>query len=858
MGFKVDELKILNTGSDLSVQPSNNSGALHTEISIDSNGVTAQAKQQFCEQFNITSEQLENLLIQHPDLFSKSVKNVQDIINREILSETLPIQSESVQNSDIEMSDNNGASNTQFNHRAFEQLSTEDKFATYAVELAKNKFLYGQDSKHTVDEWNKLPEQEKQQLINTEVTNLKHDHSNTCQTDTKLVDLYFRAKMVKLQAANMLEMNVDSFNHLDADRVEEHVHSYLFGLDDENKTDQQIQNLERNDNFSQILINACKEKGLTKYEHLWSGQATYNLEPAEIRQMLSDLGTTRVQLTKDTLQRKIDNGTATEAEQTQYQIVSELVGVEKKAKEENVNKGVLDRLRNNPEYSQGWIGCTDNEDKIYFVLDYLKDMSVNCATDAERAELFDGMVNDLVLAGETEVANAVKFALILNANPELQRAMASHKGTGADALLTARSAGAFGENEEALCALEETHRSFAADDVEFGNRLACMTMDHASNKQNDYLSGLYADKERWGEPVQQKVVDLAYACDDAESQCTRLTNVNEKSSTTVKINAGTRIHEAFNENQAPLGLQFMKTKEVANAMNEAGTLTKCCTEAQQPLFTGFKNRFECDDYTKDEAVNQLNVLSDQIQYCDKDNQLAMHNEIMGSKYSEVQEHAAGNIKNYDPSVQPDAMSSVYKTGNQKAIETAIASIPEFKSPDVQQIVLKQAVMELVDKEAFADILAKLGGTLTSEQIAHLSPSERREYFTKLFDKANFSDQVAMLKNILHGNSGIKSKVTVYNLIGKFYPNLFEELVKDSGVAEKVYNMQGLDPKLKNKTVEVIVNSFDSRMKALAQELHLTNDDDYQQTANTVNYSSVPKDFNNETYDLFKKHGNLFA
>ena len=48
------------------------------------------------------------------------------------------------------------------------------------------------------------------------------------------------------------------------------------------------------------------------------------------------------------------------------------------------------------------------------------------------------------------------------------------------------------------------------------------------------------------------------------------------------------------------------------------------------------------------------------------------------------------------------------------------------------------------------------------------------------------------------------------------------------------------------------------MKALAQELHLTNADDYQQTANTVNYSSVPKDFNNETYDLFKKHGNLFA
>lgn len=282
----------------------------------------------------------------------------------------------------------------------------------------------------------------------------------------------------------------------------------------------------------------------------------------------------------------------------------------------------------------------------------------------------------------------------------------------------------------------------------------------------------------------------------------------------------------------------------------AGLNKKEQTAAYVGTHKNINKHFEGKD-----AIKYSNALSDQIQYCDKDNQLAMHNEMMTSKYSEVQEHTARNIKNYDLTVQADALSTVYKSGNEKAIAVAVNEVlPAIKSPDAQQIALKQAVMELAGIVDTSELQAKFAnGALTKAEIAQLSPTERREYYTRLFDNASPAEKIKYLKSIPSG----KNKATIYSLIGKYYPTLFKDLIKtDAQIAKDLYSMTNLDVKARDAVLEVIMNSTTSDFVTLRADLRLNADKDFALTetepvtAKTINNSSIPKGF--DTKEIYPK------
>lgn len=291
----------------------------------------------------------------------------------------------------------------------------------------------------------------------------------------------------------------------------------------------------------------------------------------------------------------------------------------------------------------------------------------------------------------------------------------------------------------------------------------------------------------------------------------------------------------------------------------AGLNKKEQTAAYVGTHKNINKHFEGKD-----AIKYSNALSDQIQYCAKENQLAMHNEMMTSKYSEVQQHVAGNIKNYDPTVQADALSTVYRSGNEKAIATAVNDVlPAIKSPDAQQIALKQAVMELAGIADDSEIQAKFAnGTLSKAEIAQLSSSERRDYYVKLFDSATPAEKIKYLKSIPNG----RSRQTVYNLIGTYYKNTFKSLIEsDVSTAEAMFNM-GLKADLQNIICETIMFKAETNpsFKFLRDRLNLNNTKDFASaetesvTAKTINNFSVPMGINIKEILKKDKNGSILA
>lgn len=238
---------------------------------------------------------------------------------------------------------------------------------------------------------------------------------------------------------------------------------------------------------------------------------------------------------------------------------------------------------------------------------------------------------------------------------------------------------------------------------------------------------------------------------------------------------------------------------------------------------------------------------------------SINKHFKGAEADKYSQSLTSQIKGLDAKAQVEALSTVYKSGNEKAIAVAVNEVlPAIKSPDAQQIALKQAVMELAGISDNSDLQTKFAnGTLTKAEIAQLSSTERRDYYVRLFDNATPMEKIEYLKSLPSG----KSRQTVYNLIGTYYKNTFKTLVEsDVTTAEAMYNM-GLKTDLQNIVEATILFKAEtnSSFKFLRDRLHLGGENDLASaetepvTAKTINNFSIPKDF--DTKELFKKDKN---
>ncbi len=238
---------------------------------------------------------------------------------------------------------------------------------------------------------------------------------------------------------------------------------------------------------------------------------------------------------------------------------------------------------------------------------------------------------------------------------------------------------------------------------------------------------------------------------------------------------------------------------------------------------------------------------------------SINKHFKGAEADKYSQSLTSQIKGLDAKAQVEALSTVYKSGNEKAIAVAVNEVlPAIKSPDAQQIALKQAVMEFAGISDNSDLQTKFANrTLTKAEIAQLSSTERRDYYVRLFDNATPMEKIEYLKSLPSG----KSRQTVYNLIGTYYKNTFKTLVEsDVTTAEAMYNM-GLKTDLQNIVEATILFKAETNpsFKFLRDRLHLGGENDLASaetepvTAKTINNFSIPKDF--DTKELFKKDKN---
>ncbi len=305
-------------------------------------------------------------------------------------------------------------------------------------------------------------------------------------------------------------------------------------------------------------------------------------------------------------------------------------------------------------------------------------------------------------------------------------------------------------------------------------------------------------------------------------------------------------------------------KEVTAYASEKNIVSKLGKDDQTEGFELLHNRIN-DLFTGDEAVKYSKALADQIQYCDKSNQLDMHNEIMKSKYSEVQEYAAGNINKLDPSVQSDALHSVYNSGNEKAIEAAVDSIkasPDCAMPEIRETVHSIAVEEAINNnqnlmfsEEFsadqasgtASLQEKISGgyQLSREEYDSLSPQQKREYFANYFKQLPLDKKIKLLASIPDG----AQKKTIYTMIARTNSNLFNAIIKDKDRADSLLAM-GL-PNDVNAQIYNVVSFLavaDIGFKNIAEKYEI----DYDNVSKSSNKSPVTNPYGFDTKEIYKK------
>ncbi len=810
------------------MNPNNGNGRTDNNSGTSTIGIGEQSKiAKFCEEFGITEEDYAAIISRYPDIINMS-KNEQLIIINELKSSNNTVEeSTSTEQCNVEKAGaQTNTDYTYFDHKAFAELPVNEKFNVYMEELAKNKFMFGGESKKSVEDWNALSDEQKQELINTEKNDVR-DLKDLFKDETT-VDEILQYKMLKLQ--------VDNSNHyLNQDET---CYDYLERLDGlDLLSDSQKKYIENN----KVVIAALREQGYTNFK---DGDI---LSPAEIKEYAEQLGTTSLKLQIEYYESQQEKGIKLSDGQT-----------EKLEQLKKLDKG-LDALKNYPQKNSGRMdaliqskyGALLNdenilpEDKTAVIASYIKDNYSNLPPE-EYAKAVIELTSEY-RAEDEEQAAALYLIALKSANSAEQRQAL----VGSDNLYAQmnNSLNVNEFNEEETLILANTNEALIEKRVEGADQIGDLRLECSDDEHAYMTSGI--DSASASEYVQQAHQNRAFRVKDSAMQLHMLNNTFDNSSLEVRQDAAMKLQNAHKDNRSPLAKKASEDKDVATYMNENGAVAKYeDADDQKAVFNILNRRFYEDDFTEDEAISQLNTLADQIQDCDKSNQLEMHNTMMSSKYSEVQEHTAANIGNYDESVKADALCSVYESGNEKAIENAVDSLKYVTDTSAQSdlaaqirdevsyyVIVNEAVKSNPNilTETSSDTLTKdkdsiqakiaSGAALTDDELASLTPSEKLQYYSNYFKNLPIEQKIKFLDSI--GTASMKK--TAYILLARTNSSLFSLICARDGfsVADSLLSM-GLSEDVENKIKEMIRASapinYSARQVAEKYGLEYNNED----------------------------------
>lgn len=789
---------------------------------------TEQVKR-ICEKLGLTQDQFLKLCSKIPgfELLSENEqlkiinnKSSEVVVNRTDENVSADEQKNSQQTAETEQK---VIENGVFNHKVYSKMPLENKFNLYASELAKNKFLYSaDDNKKTLEQWEALTPEQQKALIDAEIKNLNKSNSKELFGDsTDAISKYFDRKMTPLQVANSLGVNYEKFSKDLSDKQTDAIdaiHKYIFNQDESTRSDDQNLYMKENAFLSKAVVAAWTKSDKDNGEYVTDGSIEYNLPGSKITQRLKELGKTPAEVELEYLKGK-QNLNKEELEKIKIleEHMNSVASILSRAKERAQNPADYGRMEalQKTEYGELLNSAQGTDEKAMVLNAYIANSTKNMSPDEKAefvAELADELLNNPT---NIELVQILHHTTLQKSTLHEKRAMASATD-GAAAELNAANIGDYSTDKTSLGNIVQAQNQIAETDAKRAEGLKLNTINNATEGQVVVLQEPYSRDKSIN--VQRANKNRVFTLENPKNQKLAIENIKKNSDEKIIAEAAAEADKLHKDYQVE-GLKTLTkgSKLATEAANKSEVVTRMSKQNQTEAFKVMKGNIE-ELYDKDEeAIEQLNTLSDQISKSHKDNQLDMHNEIMQSKYSAVQEHAAANIKDYDPTVQSKAIDTVYQTKNEKAIKAVVENL-EKMPPDVQKTEVVRLIGELALGNAIStsDFNANiLGGNLTARDLSKLSASQRREYFVKMFEEASPSKKLDMLRNIAASSIGIHKK-TIYTIIARFSAPLLKAMVED-GMGKPMIEA-GIPLDAVNKIINIMKTSTSNKVIQQRKEL----------------------------------------
>lgn len=694
-----------------------------------------------------------------------------------------------------------------FDSKTYSELEPDKQREIYIREYTKNKFLFGDSTnKPTIDDWNNLTEQEKNRLMkqaNRELIKEKYILSKA-QSDEDGLDVtqesaYWQEKMKKLQAANSNYISLKEFSVLPKHQQVDYMWTYLH--EKNSMSPSSLSDVERQTiDFFDMSLTSVKEY-LAK-----NGSTDGDICFDDIGRLVQEGDVKLGVAMLDYLKEKSKTGELTKMEES---ILKNLEKVSPKYLEEfGIRFGeisaILEEIQNgDSKFSARYNRASSQVEKMSIVSKYVSE------TYKDSPEKILEMMHDANECGD--IALVMTLHSLAKNNPEFAKLLANDKNI--DTInINASNMDVLGDSSvtamKSIAALEDINPQTAEN---FGVAAINSSTDEQITEISAISSGMKS------ELVQQRTVDRGYEVKKPDIQMSVMQNVKKNSSEKIKDYAAVNANKALVELQNKVLHLFTDDSATATqAAIDAGTITRFAKENQ---VEGFKTlQFNAEALLpQDTAIQSLNKLADQIVDCDVSNQLDMHKSITGSKYAEVQKHAASNIYKYDKSVQADALKVTYDSGNAEAIDAANLQLDKYDKEALKSV-SKEISMQLqaMEQRSTKTLAQKTGEYLVFMDAAS-DPTESEKWsvddknlkvaeYMQAFMKANPATKFKMISKL----QGVW-QAEVITHIATYCPEMLSSLI--SAMGSDLFQLQ-ITPEVKNKIMQEMLRIPDMQADAL--------------------------------------------
>lgn len=714
-----------------------------------------------------------------------------------------------------EAEDNSWAKDYYFDSKKYSNLKPTEMFDVYVEEYAKNKFLYGDKNNHKdIEAWNNLSDKERKQLIKDANKLVRKElgiSKKLFAKDVKENKKYLlQSKMTALQAANEHGLSLDSYYSFDEAQRTEIVAEYL-----NNVKNLAPENLSNSQRMALSGLNTALEA--TKAELAKQGLTTeaQNISFGDIAHQVNQNDIKIGVAIKELLTQKQENGTITAEERLMLKTLNEKVTAEA-LESFGIRFGeqtIVEKEMSDSKFAEDYANASSPEQKNAILA---KHAWVKYKNDPDK--LLE-LIQDANECGK--IGTAIALRTLAKNSPKLKRILAAQSDDQKAYNTKDKNVANSDENVKLIAA---NINSISKTDPEttqiLGEDFAKTIDDEQVAAFNEGISS--TDHKGLAQIGQKRTAEIENKDTQMEAINAAINNGSEVVVTEFGINAD-KFHPANQETTIAIASGKYDGR-VAKAITDNETITRLDKEAQTGSFKAVQMNLE-KFLPKDQAIESLNNLADQIAKCDVSNQLDMHKAITGSKYSEVQEHAASNIHNYDKSVQADAIKATYQSGNTKAIEAANLQLSQCDPEAVKSIAKEvQAQVQAMEARHTAAISTDISTKLTSmdaardpaasEKWSNDTVTTKREEYREMFKNADAATKFRMISKL----QGVWQKEIITH-IATYCPEMLSSLI--SSLGSDLFQLQ-LTPEVKNKIMLEMLRVPDMQADALEYFKNNTN------------------------------------